>query len=284
MIRVKLTRDAPAHLSTPGAGGMRERDQALAFYQDPANLDQPFKGFKAYSDRSVKDALHAMFRGKCAYCETRYAASQPADVEHYRPKGEVTINGRARRPGYYWLAATWGNLLPSCIDCNRSRNQPLVEGGEAALGKANQFPIANESCRDHPSKMAPGLERKERALLLNPYRHDPGKHLDFLDNGRVAPAPDRHGQPSKMGEASIEVYALQRLDLVLERESRLLTVKMAAVQVVRLTKLMDLAPSPELDEILTAQVRELKRLIGVEQPYTTAARQVVRRILPELEL
>lgn len=50
----------------------------------------------------------------------------PLDVEHFRPKSEIDevdpatfrpVPGRApTAPGYYWLAAAWSNLLPSCIE------------------------------------------------------------------------------------------------------------------------------------------------------------------------
>ena len=82
--------------------------------------------FKVYGHQQIKDALAALFFNKCAYCETPYAATQPVDVEHFRPKGEVAED--KEHPGYYWLAASWENLFPSCIDFNRERTQQL--GGD----------------------------------------------------------------------------------------------------------------------------------------------------------
>ena len=100
--------------------------------------------------------------GKCAYCESFYAGTQPVDVEHYRPKGKV--DGMAGHPGYWWLAGRWENLLPSCIDCNRKRRQKtpkaadgllvtLLENGDfdrqdtLSTGKATAFPLAEGSPR-----------------------------------------------------------------------------------------------------------------------------------------
>jgi uncharacterized protein (TIGR02646 family) len=81
--------------------------------------------FKAYKSDGVTQALTAMFHGKCAFCESQIRAVQPNDIEHYRPKSEVLIGGKKCKPGYYWLAAKWDNLLASCIYCNRpNRHEP----------------------------------------------------------------------------------------------------------------------------------------------------------------
>src|SRR5688572_13150422 len=82
-----------------------------------ATLNCSFE-FKAYGDELLRNALNQHYGYKCAYCETFYGASQPVAVEHYRPKGEVIDGDERVRPGYYWLAANWENLLPSCTDCN----------------------------------------------------------------------------------------------------------------------------------------------------------------------
>lgn len=66
------------------------------------------------------------------------------DVEHYRPKGGyLDPDGTLCQPGYYWLAADWNNLFPSCIDCNREREQIMVKGQAKKLGKANKFPLVD---------------------------------------------------------------------------------------------------------------------------------------------
>ena len=80
------------------------------------------RSFSVYSNPDVKAALADVFGGKCAYCESRYDRTQPVDVEHYRPKSEVKV-GEVKVGGYWWLAAVWSNLLPSCIDCNRARSK-----------------------------------------------------------------------------------------------------------------------------------------------------------------
>ena len=49
--------------------------------------------------------------------------------------------------GYYWLAATWPNLLLSCADCNRPRTQDDCDGNARVIGKANFFPLVDETKR-----------------------------------------------------------------------------------------------------------------------------------------
>jgi uncharacterized protein (TIGR02646 family) len=101
---------------------------------------KPFK-FKVYG--SARESLMKTFGGKCAYCEGLIENTQPGDVEHYRPKGGVLVDGELK-PGYYWLAATWDNLLISCIDCNRQRKQLIKGLGRVKAGKLNQFPLVEE--------------------------------------------------------------------------------------------------------------------------------------------
>src|SRR6266545_3401433 len=66
----------------------RERQRVIAFYSFAANRESKYN-YQAYRLEGVKKALEGLFHGKCAYCESRYTATQPVDVEHYRPKGEV---------------------------------------------------------------------------------------------------------------------------------------------------------------------------------------------------
>ena len=212
--------------------------------------------FTAYSQGSVKAALDALFHGKCAYCESFYAKTQPVDVEHYRPKGKV--EGEGAHPGYWWLAMVWTNLLPSCIDCNRRRGQRapdadspsmvrLQENGDfdrsvpLSSGKEAAFPLAAGSFR------AAGEDDdcdQEQRLLLDPTRDDPDLHLAFhIDRanliGLIYPRPLAPGVApvlpnpahdviqlenqavaagiSAPGAVSIQVYGLNRLALVQAR-------------------------------------------------------------------
>ena len=136
----------PASLNGARSAGGEERQEATDFYADSTNNDESFD-FKAYKKPDVVAALEAMFGQKCCYCESDYGAVAPTDIEHYRPKGAILDpDGKIRKPGYYWLAAEWTNLLPSCIDCNRERGHEYEDGREVT-GKANKFPLVDETKR-----------------------------------------------------------------------------------------------------------------------------------------
>ncbi|MFO0591355.1 MAG: hypothetical protein U0441_27655 [Polyangiaceae bacterium] len=148
---------------------------------------------------------------KCAYCESRFGANYPGDVEHYRPKTMVKDAttrgerddtkdqspgrkwGKAVKPGYWWLAYTWTNYLLACKNCN-------------STWKANQFPL-----KGIRAKLLEGVERQEAPLLLNPYDTDPAPHLVFDEMGGVK------GRTLE-GKKTVDVCGLDRRTLEIERE------------------------------------------------------------------
>ena len=211
--------------------------------------------FIRYKTEAVKKELARLFHGKCAYCESFYAGTQPVDVEHYRPKGEV--DGEPDHEGYWWLGANWENLLPSCIDCNRKRRQKTPQGnadGLASLsenaefdrqrtlstGKATAFPLAKDSPRAFEED--DDLEAEVR-LLIDPTRENPADDIAFyVDRDHIislvypqprdpqsAPQLPEADEPhavvgsaeasdiSVKGAVSIQIYGLNRLGLVQAR-------------------------------------------------------------------
>jgi uncharacterized protein (TIGR02646 family) len=157
-----------------------ERSEAVAFFRKRANKDKTFT-FKAYKEKLIVKALNEHFANKCAYCESSYAATAPVDVEHYRPKSQIAEDKKKIRPGYYWLACDWGNLLPACRDCNSPRNHTFANVIVELRGKANfcfRLRIQN-------SVPKPGQESREQRLLLHPYRDDPTKHLEYTVDGVI---------------------------------------------------------------------------------------------------
>jgi uncharacterized protein (TIGR02646 family) len=259
----------PPSLAT---AGLTECAKATAFYKRASNRLLGFS-FKAYGSPDVRDALNALFHGKCAYCESRYAATAPVDVEHYRPKGAIMINGRTEKPGYYWLAASWDNLLPSCIDCNRERKQILEgdeEAGETQLaGKKNWFPLSDEALRGR----TPGSEHGEEKarLLLDPCRDRPEKHLEFLPNGLVRARPR-----SSKGVASIEVYALLRKGLNENRRGRLLRLAQTMESILARIEELDENPASErLRRRIKLELERLQRETDASEEYAGLARQFV---------
>jgi uncharacterized protein (TIGR02646 family) len=272
-MRSVVLADAPEVLYAPDSPGRKEIEKAIAFYEDPKNFDGSFP-FKAYKEKAVTGILQRAFAGKCAYCESKYEATQPMDVEHYRPKGGyVNHEGRLTKPGYYWLAAVWANLLPSCIDCNRSREQE-VEGVRRSVGKANRFPIANERSRAR----RPGEEKREHRLLLHPCLDEPEEHLVFNADGSIDPARDRRGRLSPKGKASIEVYALDRKGLKDSRARRLRELEVLMTHIERVAYLLEQDPDDErLVALLKDFRKDLEAFADPDRQYSLMVRQAIDR-------
>ena len=147
MIKLTRPRRAPASLDSDAA--RREREQARDHFAAAGRGAGKF-AFRAYKASDVVAAINTAFAGKCAYCESFYRATQPVDVEHFRPKSEVSfdvttgaLTRRRRKIGYYWLGSEWSNLLPSCVDCNRPRRQRTRAAGESSSGKGTLFPLVD---------------------------------------------------------------------------------------------------------------------------------------------
>ena len=154
------------------------------------------------------------FFGKCAYCESRIIGNQPGDIDHYRPRREVTnedrspvtvdLNGggTAPHPGYYWLAYEWSNLLYACSECNRINTK---KHGGVTVGKGSRFPVAGKHAT------APGGELNERPLLINPLIDEPDGHLSIDETGIIT-------EQSERGEVSIRMLGLNiRQSLITDR-------------------------------------------------------------------
>ncbi len=181
--------------------------------------------------------------GKCGYCEAPALATGVGDVEHFRPKGEVSelrddpqswgserpglanIARRDTRPvsdhGYWWLAYSWGNWLLACERCNRG-------------WKGSLFPVAEDP--------RPELSRDaaETPLLLDPFgSENPGTHLRFNELGHVEPLAI-----SRMGFETVRTLGLDRHRLRDSREEKAkrihaLVRKLASVEGDRLDTTLD---------------------------------------------
>ena len=267
MIRVALP-PAPQELIDKGAV---ELGKARTHFGDTALKGKPF-AFGVYKLTAVKEALNVTFHFKCAYCESYFGATQPLDVEHFRPKSGVLVGSELVWGVYYWLAASWGNLLPSCTDCNRPRGQALPDGTEQTLGKANQFPISSELRR----AAREGEEKRESRLLVHPCLDDPAKHLVFGADGIVS-------WKTRKGKESIRVYALLRRGLVQARKAFQLEV-LTHISIARglALELETSGPNPRLEALLLQELQALARFIDPEHEYSATARALIDPVLEEL--
>jgi len=252
---------APKSLTKANAAGQTEFDRAKAH---DANTDPKKGAFKyaVYKSDEVKRRLEGLFFGKCAYCESFFAAVGPVDVEHYRPKGAVAES--PGHGGYWWLAMAWDNLLPSCIDCNRKRKQTVpaattslsdlyrfgLAPGAGQSGKKDSFPIAGAYAGKDGDDLA-----AELPLLLNPCRDKPEDHLNFdLGAGSSLALILPHGPAglSQRGATSIQVYGLNRLGLVQARTRLLRQLRFLGWQVIELGKVLGALEAPAVSDALRA--------------------------------
>lgn len=210
----------PAVLADVGSLAAAERLRANTHYTKVPAPTENMK-FTVYAHDEVKEKLNFLFGYKCAYCEGDFGALMPMDVEHFRPKGGVIEpTGALRFPGYWWRASMWENLLPSCIDCNRSRWQN-VGGRKFKRGKENLFPLLGGI----PSAVDEAGVAGEHPLLINPAEDQPDDYLRHvymtLPDGRrasiVQPVVDAAGAEDPKGRASIDTFGLNRDRLAISR-------------------------------------------------------------------
>jgi hypothetical protein len=184
--------------------------------RDAFETQQPLKFPSGWTDFK-KDFAEAQ-QGRCGFCEGQVLGLQFGDVEHFRPKAEISeldesdpdncgheepwghrIIGRVlkpgrRTPGYWWLAYDWCNYLLSCEICNRK-------------WKGSLFPIAGTRRATGPCKI-----RIEQPLLLSPFDDfDPAVHFEYGYLGEISGRTEQ-------GRATIRTCGLDRASLRIARE------------------------------------------------------------------
>lgn len=284
---------APAVLIKRDDNGYKELVKARTFFGKRRRSRYPAKNFKAYKDDAVKAALYKLFHSKCAYCESFFASTAPVDVEHFRPKARVKED--IGHPGYWWLAMKWQNLLPSCIDCNRSRKQIAVAPGgartrrratqaaRAPSGKADSFPTANGIWIRLEKSVA-----AEKPLLLNPTIDRPERHLRWVvddDFAMVVPATV-NGREDPRGRTSIDVFGLNRQGLVQARTRAMRELRLKRDKIMRLIRragrTTDRATARDLIADAQEYATELRQACRPAEPYSALARAFVANFEREL--
>lgn len=156
---------------------------------------------KIWTSATVRQQLASVFLSKCAYCETPLDGSNVGDVSHYRPTGNATGQGDQSddsSPDHYsWFAYEWDNIFLSCVACNRA--------------KRNLFPVKGPRARLRSSWVE--AEDGEVALLVNPCRVEPRKHIRFGTDGSV-------GGVDEVGQITVDVLHLNRPELIQAREQK----------------------------------------------------------------
>lgn len=287
ILRPRSLVSCPAALAEVGSLAAAERLRANTYYTKYPAPTENMK-FKAYAEDDVKKKLNFLFGYKCAYCESDFGALMPVDVEHFRPKGGVVEpTGTLRFPGYWWRASTWENLLPSCIDCNRSRWQK-VGTGKFKRGKENLFPLSGGVS---PAVDEVGIA-EEHPLLINPAEDQPDDHLQHVymtsPDGRkesvVQPVVDAVGTEDPKGRASIETYGLNRDRLAVSRRKTIERMIAAIDDAETFFQWADAEADPAKASLMRNKGRlAIKRLaknyLHWKNPYSAACRTYYRKWL-----
>jgi len=287
--------------------GKTELEKAREYYGQTPVPTRAFK-FARYKEEAVCRALDDLFFEKCAYCESSYRAVDSRDVEHFRPKGGVTES--PQHHGYWWLAAVWNNLLPSCPPCNQSRYHAVFDPGmtleeferarrrkpDRLSGKANSFPVKGKNwVTSETSDIT-----VEDPLLINPCERDPANHLEFVFDwdkktyiweanaisASVRPKL-KAGVEDEYGKASIAIYGLNRAGLFRERVSHLTTLQVFCRHIV--DQADDLMHSPSAADLTRVRNRlnvykaELMEFCQPKKAYTGMARAFVLQFEEELK-
>lgn len=276
--------ETPEILIKDDGRGLRETKRAIAHYTKP-NVTKPFK-FSVYSDSKVKEALIELFMEKCAYCESKFLHVYSGDVEHFRPKGKIAeaVNPK---PGYYWLAAKWDNLLLSCRNCNQKLKHLTVGATDkVTMGKMDQFPLADGGVHVQDHELEIQTEESFR-LLINPCIENPEEYFKYdINSGVIIPKPT-DSKEKKMAEESIRVYVLQRVPLVQARERKAIEI-LAQVQRVKeaAKNISEHIHSSSVkriyfDKILKKELKKLKQFLSPNEEYLGLAKQIINEFLKQ---
>jgi uncharacterized protein (TIGR02646 family) len=226
VIRIARPADVPDALATKGAARRLEHEQSVRDHGAELQSGDRKLDFdnKIYAHAQVKKALLEMQNEKCAFCEAKPLHVSDGDVEHFRPKAAFRQDEKSRleRPGYYWLAYEWTNLLFSCERCNRRH-------------KGNLFPLADAASRARsPAEDLAG----EQPMFIDPSVEDPERHVAYREHVPFAVGA------SPRGEKTIDALGLRRRPLNDDREEHLK--KLRCVFLIA-EKLQDVAPKDRDD-------------------------------------
>lgn len=174
----------------------RLRDESTRFFAsvEPKDRQRQFNFEEApISDVELLQAVWSIFDGRCAFCSA--AISDDAGPHRFRPPQDaVSADGEVDRDCYFWVAYEWQNFYPACDGC--------------AVAQGAKFPVAAERA---PVGTPWDELDVEEPLLLDPCSDDPEQDLIYLRSGEVV-------STSVRGRATIDVFALNRSDLVEKRK------------------------------------------------------------------
>lgn len=250
MIRIHRPLQTPDVLITAGTA---ERDKICrAFDASPSDYQSGRRKFtfdrRIYGHATVKDSLIAAQHKKCCFCEAK--VGNDGDVEHFRPKSAVSQGKRTKliRPGYFWPAYDWDNLLLCCSTCNTRHKRSLF----------TLVDRENRALTHHDSVAG------ESPLFIDPSRTDPELHIGFRREVPYA----RDGSAS--GRHTINALGLDR-EIMNERRRDRLGMLSALVDSLRALRLID-SPNEDVAEKVVVLQRLVRAALEDDAEFASMAR------------
>lgn len=226
VIKIDKPQDPPVILVTRGKTKRAACCGLYTRYSKDYQLGDRKFSFDAsiYGHKSVKQALLEAQYGKCCFCESKIGAD--GDVEHFRPKaGCCQGSGQPIiKPGYYWLAYEWDNLLLACPVCNQRF-------------KRNYFPLADPTHRAKSHEQDLSIEEP---LFINPAERDPAQLIAFR---KEIPYAIKDNQ---FGKETISALGLGR-EILNERRRDRLELLTALQRIVDLAEAKLLSDEPDVE-------------------------------------
>lgn len=256
MIKINKSVNPPEvrflHVGHPKKKQLKWRVALAELLKDFRNHPEKFndKGtypFSADFGRSeYSKALKECQGNKCCFCEKPIAT---ADIEHFRPKSawQQTKGSPINKPGYFWLAYSWSNMLISCNDCNSQAN------------KGNLFPV-NGIRAVFPSNC-----KSENKVLINPAEEDPSTFITFRLDEPVG--IDGNGR----GNENIKIFNLkERGDIKEIRRDRLRLYRKMKIQSLLAPDLLN-----TIDEIREASIY-VNKAQAAKSPFAGMIRENIK--------
>lgn len=203
----------------------------------------------------LKSWLSKLSHEKCWYCEAK-SSRAPFDVDHFRPKLGVTVDGQPLPGGfgYYWLAYEWWNFRLSCQRCNR----PEKTNPNTRRGKWNEFPIGSEHTRCAPVSITVD---QEAPRFLDPCVESDCELLAYGIDGEVKPAGKPGTWEFERARYTIEQLGFNDWNVPEDRKKDWQGISL-------LVKLAGEAPPPEV-------MTHVSRYLDQDQEYSRFFRSVV---------
>jgi predicted ATPase len=228
MIHVKRSTVVPAAF-TSSAIKMDIKKYRAFFRRSGKSRSQ--EGFKEAINGDTHGTLNAVaeqFNFKCAACERKLTIHNVIS-DSWRPRTNAKgFDGEFAPDHYWWLAYVWQNKYALCVDCNKFKGTWFpVEGRRAPIESSYASIVTNE-----------------KALLLDPCRDYPEEHLVVEDDGTLL-------QLTRKGEVTIELFKLNRADLLSQRRATIRSVKKLLQQIEKLWADSKTGKAPQTQQKLT---------------------------------